>query len=498
MKKPDILIFMSDQHAGRIMGHAGADVDTPNLDDLMRCGASFDNAYTPCPLCVPARMSFVSGLSASRTGIMVNADTLPDTTPTFLHAMVAAGYETVLIGRMHFVGGEQRHGFTRRLALDFTPTTWKRPAELLASFRGEHAIPVYFAALDKGLGGGESCVTYYDRMVTEKALEYLSQSHEKPQCIVVGTYGPHFPYTAPKEIYQKYKRRLSLYPDFREWQEEFGDFIYHRNLEASDEKALEAMAAYYALIETADGQIGAVRSAFREMTERAGRERVFVYTSDHGDMNGRKGMYGKYVMLDDSARIPLLVEGDGIPALRRVRDNVSLLDLAPTVCEMGGAQPFDEFDGISLSKYFEDEYQPDTERIVVSEIYDTMVPHAYRYKPFLPEAQAQAVHEYGVMLRKGPFKYIRYTTEDGRSTEMLYDMEHDPMESRSVLAEHPALAAELRAYAGSVNTVEAVAAQQALRARNARLFTAYDAAVGNEQGEMWTGNPPEGRLAPEP
>lgn len=72
------------------------------------------------------------------------------------------------------------------------------------------------------------------------------------------------------------------------------------------------------------------------------------------------------------------------------------------------------------------------------------------------------------------------------------------MESRSVLAEHPALAAELRAYAGSVNTVEAVAAQQALRARNARLFTAYDAAVGNEQGEMWTGNPPEGRLAPEP
>ncbi len=496
-KQPDILIFMSDQHSGAIMGHAGAPVDTPNLDDLARSGTSFRNAYTPCPLCVPARMAFVSGQSPSSTGVFVNNDTLPDTTPTFLHAMVQAGYETVLIGRMHFVGADQRHGFTKRIAEDFTPTTWKRPEKLMRSFRGEHAIPVYFAALDFGLGGGESCVTFYDRMVTRAALDYLAQPHEKPQCIVVGTYGPHFPYTAPKELYRKYKARLQLYPDFRPWREEFGDVIYHRYLEAPEDKALAAMAAYYALVEIADGQIGAVRSAFRDMAEREGREYIFAYTSDHGDMNGRKGMYGKQVMFEDSARIPLLIEGEGVPAGRTVKENVSLLDFAPTVCRLGGAEVLSEFEGESLLPFFGPEPPQDTGRLVVSEIYETTVPHEYRWKPMLPEAKEHAVHAYGVMLRQGKFKYIRYVSEDDKITELLYNMEEDPDESNNVLSSCPELAEAFRALAEKRNNIRDLVRQQNIRARNARLFAAYDAAVGNEKGEMWTDNPPEGRLAPE-
>ena len=73
-----------------------------------------------------------------------------------------------------FVGDDQRHGFTKRLADDFTPTTWLRPEKLLKSFRGDHVFPIYFMALKYGLGGGESCVTFYDRMVTQTALEYLA------------------------------------------------------------------------------------------------------------------------------------------------------------------------------------------------------------------------------------------------------------------------------------------------------------------------------------
>ena len=496
-KQPDILIFMSDQHAGTIMGHAGAPVDTPNLDDLAQSGTSFRNAYTPCPLCVPARMAFVSGQSPSRTGVFVNNDTLPDTTPTFLHAMVAAGYETVLIGRMHFVGADQRHGFTKRLAEDFTPTIWGRPEKLMKSFRGEHAPTAYFIALGSGLGGGESCVIFYDRMVIEKALDYLAQPHDKPQCIVVGTYGPHFPYTAPKELYQKYKQRLSLYPDFTQYQEEFGELLWHRYMEATEEQARAAMAAYYALVEVADGQIGAVRKAFREMAEREGREHVFVYTSDHGDMNGHKGMYGKQVMFEDSARIPMLVEGDGIAANRLVRDNVSLLDFAPTVCAWGGAQPLAEFEGEPLQPYFGAELPENNERIVVSEIYETTVPHEHRFMPVTPAAKKNAVNSYGVMLRQGKFKYILYTAEDDRRVELLYDMEADPGENRSVLAEYPAEASRFRAIAEKRNNIRDLKRQQQLHARNARLFTAYDAAIGAEKGEMWTDNPPEGRLAPE-
>ena len=89
-------------------------VDTPNLAALRGQGTAFDAAYTPCPLCVPARMAMLSGLAPHHTGIFTNNDTLPQTTPTFLHAMAAAGYETVLVGRMHRVSLEALSEAVRR------------------------------------------------------------------------------------------------------------------------------------------------------------------------------------------------------------------------------------------------------------------------------------------------------------------------------------------------------------------------------------------------
>lgn len=495
--KPHILVFMSDQHAGTIMGHAGAEVDTPNLDALAREGTSFHNAYTPCPLCVPARMAFVSGQMPHKTGIYTNNDTLPSTTPTFLHSMVAAGYETVLIGRMHFVGDDQRHGFTKRLAEEFTPTTWTRPVKLLQSFRGDYAPTAYFIAIGDGMGGGESCVTFYDQMVIDAALDYLGQHHDKPQCIVVGTYGPHFPYIAPKALYQKYKQRLSLYSDFHENQEDFGTFFAHRNMQASDEQALAAMAAYYALVELADEQIGQVRQAFEAMSKREGRSHIFSYTSDHGDMNGHKGFYGKNLFFEDSSRIPMLFAGDGIPAGKLVDDPVNLLDYAPSVCAMGGAARLEEFDGENLLPYFQDENYANPERCVISELYETTVDPKFRFLPIIPQAKETAVRSYGVMLRQDRFKYIHYTAENGSECELLYDLEVDPGERHNVYAEHPELVAKLREKGAEINNIETLLKQQKLRERNHKLFAAYDEAVGNAKGEMWTDNPPEGRLAPE-
>lgn len=92
----DILIFMSDQHSPCYSGWLGGNVDTPNLDALAADGVRFDNAYTACPLCVPARMAMMSGQRAGRTGIFTNFDSFPNTQPSILHPLVAAGYETVL------------------------------------------------------------------------------------------------------------------------------------------------------------------------------------------------------------------------------------------------------------------------------------------------------------------------------------------------------------------------------------------------------------------
>lgn len=135
---PDILLFISDQHAPQYQAGGQMPVDTPNLAALREQGTAFDAAYTPCPLCVPARMAMLSGLSPYHTAIFTNNDTLPQTTPTFLHAMAAAGYETVLVGRMHFIGPDQRHGFTRRVAPDFTNSGWVRPQKALEQDFGVH------------------------------------------------------------------------------------------------------------------------------------------------------------------------------------------------------------------------------------------------------------------------------------------------------------------------------------------------------------------------
>ena len=499
MSQPDILIFLSDQHSGAVTGCAGADVDTPNLDALSRDGVRFDNAYTPCPLCVPARMAFMSGQSPRKTGIYLNDDTLPNVTPTFLHAMVAAGYETVLIGRMHFVGEDQRHGFLKRLGGEFTPTTWVRPAERMAEFRGKYAVPVWFASAREGMiGGGESCVTFYDRMITQTAVDYLSQPHEKPQCIVVGTYGPHFPYIATREIYEKYKARVKLPADFRDFPEKFRDFFGYRSMGVTEEVALQALAAYYAMVEMADGQIGEVRNAFREMSRREGRKQFFVYTSDHGDMNGRKGIYGKNVLFEDSARIPLLVAGDGVPAGRRIRENVSLLDLARTACQLGGAAPLEEFDGESLCPYLGENPPEHTHRLVECEEYDRYIDPRFRAAPMGPEPMKTAVPEYGLMLRQDRWKYIRYERLDGKIAEALYDLEADPLELRDLAEEEPETAAAFRAMAEERTDVQGLVRLQKTRARNANLFRAYEKAVDFGIGELWTDNPPEGRVKPMP
>ena len=97
MSSPNILLFISDQHSPYFSGFYGDKiVDTPNMDDLVAQGTTFDEAYTPCPICVPARAAMLSCKRASTTGVFTNADALSDLTPTFLHYLVEKGYETVL------------------------------------------------------------------------------------------------------------------------------------------------------------------------------------------------------------------------------------------------------------------------------------------------------------------------------------------------------------------------------------------------------------------
>ena len=122
MKKHIVFLF-SDQHNPNVAGFAGDPwVRTPNLDRLAASGTVFGNCYCASPLCVPSRAAMLSSRLPSNTGIINNFQCLPSDRVTFVHSLAIAGYDTVLSGRMHFIGPDQRHGYEKRLVGDITPS----------------------------------------------------------------------------------------------------------------------------------------------------------------------------------------------------------------------------------------------------------------------------------------------------------------------------------------------------------------------------------------
>lgn len=356
----DLLVFLSDQHGAKYTGFDGnGEIKTPCLDAIAAEGTAFCNAFTSCPLCVPARSSMLTGLLPSRTGILDNKGCIPEDTPTFLHALAGAGYETVLCGRMHFMGQDQKHGFQRRIFPDITVDYWGRSREY-GIWKGTLG--------EKGClrlaGKGVSPVTTYDEEVVNASLAYLAEPHDKPICLVVGTYAPHFPYVGPENWYDYYMKNLEEV----HYTDTANPALQHKiqHVDASHLRAVRS--SYYAMVSQLDAQIGRVHEAFNSYLERWGHKGVFTYLSDHGDHLGEHGLFGKRAFYDGAVRIPFVMCGNGIEK-QSVFQPVSIMDLGPTLIGLAGVRPLPLCDGISLSSVLSG--APAEEgRIVKSEVLD--------------------------------------------------------------------------------------------------------------------------------
>jgi choline-sulfatase len=204
MTKPNIVFIVSDQHRGDFMGCAGNRVvRTPNLDRLAEGGVRFSQAYCNSPFCVPSRTSMLTGRYPHQTGVFVNSDHLASDIPTFVHGLALGGYETVLCGRMHFVGPDQRHGYQHRLVGDITPTYLGGPSTAYGDLKGTSAQGLRSIELARP---GNSPVLEYDEQVTQAFEQFVSQRNPdagQPLFITVGLYGPHPPFVSPPELYEQ-------------------------------------------------------------------------------------------------------------------------------------------------------------------------------------------------------------------------------------------------------------------------------------------------------
>jgi choline-sulfatase len=413
MKPANLVLILSDEHNKRIAGCYGHPmVQTPNLDRLAARGTRFSSAYTNCPICVPARAALATGQYVHRIRYWDNAIAYDGRVPSWGHRLRDQGYRVTAIGKLHYVDSDpQRNGFDEEI---LPMHIVNGVGDLLGLIRDELPRRPGSARLGPEAGPGESDYTRYDREVTAAAVHWLENAphdRDRPWALFVGFVSPHFPLIAPPRFYHLYPEEQVPWPT----QYDPGERPRHPFLDALrkclcyDEAfdppmVRRAIAAYFGLVSFLDENIGQILRALEE-TGLAQSTRV-IYTSDHGDNLGARGLWGKSTMYEESAGIPLLLAGPDVPAAAVCDTPVTLVDLFPTAIQCLGARadPRDrELPGVSLLEIARG-HRP--ERTILSEY------HA-----------AGAVCG-AFMIRRGKWKYVHYVG----LPPMLFDLEADPCE----------------------------------------------------------------------
>lgn len=359
MKRPNIVLVMSDQHNPHVMGCAGDQyVQTPNLDRMADGGVRFAQNYCAGPLCVPSRLTFLTSRYPSDIEVWVNSAALPSHTPTFAHQLTLAGYETTLCGRMHFIDAGQNHGFQRRLVGDVSGAMRGAGREMFEGIWNTAGCgQSHGSLLDDAVGPGTATYEVYDRAVTARACaeirRYADRGCDQPFCMVVGMLLPHNPYVCREELFDHY---MGILPDPElgappDEHPAVGSLRGTRDTHTITlNEARRARAAYYGLVTVLDENIGTIMNTLDETS--LVDDTVFIYVSDHGDLNGEHGMWWKESFYEGSVSVPMLWSWPGsFRAGTQVDAVTSLLDIGPTLAQLAQAEPLPERRGNSLTGF---------------------------------------------------------------------------------------------------------------------------------------------------
>ncbi len=419
-RRPNLLVIITDQQQAAMMSCTGNRyVNTPALDRLAAGGTRFERAYPTNPVCIPSRVSMVSGYLPSRFGMRSNDDngkSMPEEIRrrTMGWILRGAGYETVYGGKTHWLRGmnpesvgfknissDQRDGLATA-CVRFLQKDHPKPFLLVASFINPHDI--CYMAIDAYTQSRKQPAMYpRSRVERQRLAAALARPAGVSREEFFRTLCPPLPanFEVPPEepecITTEYldRRPFRLYVR-QNWSPE--DWRMHR-------------WAYRRLTEMVDAQIGRLLEGLR----RAGLEEqtVVIFTSDHGDLNAAHRLEHKSILYEEAARVPLVVRQKGVtpPASVDEKHLVSVgLDLIPTLCDYAGIDPPAGLLGHSFRRLAEGK-APDQWRDQV-----------------VVESRA------GRMLRTDRYKYNVY--ENGRHREQLIDLENDPGEMVN-LAEDP-------------------------------------------------------------
>jgi arylsulfatase A-like enzyme len=407
------------QRADTIRALGNPVIQTPNLDRLVREGTAFTSAYSPSPVCVPARCCLHYGLYPQRTGLYDNGPMMDDNGASYPAVLGRHGYDTAAVGKCHFTPDPHGlRGFGRR---------WKQEEGVRDYDRDDYRVWLREQGLDPCEPHGTRGEMYYipqvslldeehhpTRWVADRTIEQIASGagQDRPWCLFSSYIHPHPPLAPPRPWHKLYRAPTLPLPHVPDRFEALWTHINrHQNRykyrdQGIDRNLLRNIKAYYyATISFVDHQVGRVLAAL----ERTGQldRTLIVFASDHGEYLGDYHCFGKRSMHDASARVPLVVRHPArFPAGARCAAPVSLVDLMPTFLRAAGIETGEfDLDGEDLSRVA----AGDSERDVV------FSQHGHGQKAI-----------YLVVSER--WKYF-YSAGDHR--EVLIDRLEDPLESRN-------------------------------------------------------------------
>jgi len=439
-----------------------ARVNAPSLQALADRGVLFENAYCNSPLCSPSRFAMQTGRLASRIGAYDNAAEFPASLPTLVHYLRTLGYRTCLSGKMDFTGADQLHGYEERTTTDLSPSdfgwtpTWDEPTKIHAWFHNLLSV-VEAGPCERSLA------IDYDEEACFQAVRWLYDAargnDERPFMLTVSFMHPHDPYLAPRPYWDLYRDDdidppavAYVPPAERDPHSRRLYNLYDRDeYRVTDAHVRAARRGYYGMISYIDAKLGELLAALRQTG--LADDTIVAVTADHGDMLGERGLWYKMTFFERAVRVPLILQVPHRFTARRVAENVSLVDVLPTLLDFAndGRRPemIAPIDGNSLVPLASGSAAgwPDT---------------------VFAEYMAEGTEQPLFMIRRGRYKYV---CGEGDPPQ-LYDLAADPHEGVN-LAPAPAHGARAAAFAAeaAARWDSTALRRQIVESQRQRLFT---------------------------
>jgi len=343
MKKSNFLIVVTDQQRFDTISAAGYPyMDTPNMDKLVKEGCLFENAYSPDPICIPARHSLITGMTPKYHGFFDNGGTsIKDNgIPTLGRIFSENGWHTAAIGKSHFVPPTNHHGYDELLLMEELPEDVEDDEYLktlrnngYSELRNIHGVRTMLyhepqiALVPDELHGTTWLGNY--------ASDWIEKNQHRPWLLTLGWIKPHPPWNVPKSQLNRYKDKDLPNPHPQAVCPPFPQDALNYGWDDNDEEKRRIREAYYTSISMVDDAFGVVMNTL-ENTNLLD-DTFIIFTSDHGEMLQDRGMYQKMVPYESASRIPFVIrypkhfKGGSVDSRF-----IDLMDILPTLMESAG------------------------------------------------------------------------------------------------------------------------------------------------------------------